>query len=51
MLFINDNCFLKLITFLIGNGFSSNETSENPDDTVIGSHNFLCLSYSTVLKI
>ena len=49
MLFINHNCLLKAITYLIGNGFSENETSQNPDDSVKGNQNVIALSLSTVL--
>ena len=49
MLFMNYDGLLKTITYLIGNGFSSNETSQNPDDPVIGNQNFIALSLSIVL--
>ena len=49
MLFINYNGLLKAINYLIGNGFYSNETSQNPDDSVIGNQNFIALSLSIVL--
>ena len=50
MLFMNYDGSLKTITYLIGNGFSSNETSQNPDDPVIGNQNFIALSLSIVLE-
>ena len=51
MFVINENYLLEMVTFLIGDRFTSNETSQNPDDTVVGNQNFLCLSLSPVLNI